>query len=123
MIPLSTGLILLLQLSDTRNVAQSQGVPEFKCSEVPFPDQAGSYASADPSPLHQVYVEERQHGFKEGTVYVGLSFDVSGTVVSASISRSAGNRNIDLAALNWAFCTKIKPGKAQNSTIPVMFRW
>lgn len=123
----STAVFLLLAfppigwaLGDSASAATT---PEFNCDLVPYPDKAGAYASADPRPLQQVYAEERQHGFEKGTVYVVLSFDASGSVVNASIDRSVGNRNIDLAALKWAFCTKIKPGKSSTATIPVMFRW
>lgn len=98
-------------------------IPEFDCRNVPFPTEAGGYSSADPTPLHAVYVEARQRGFKDGTARIALQFDASGSVVSATVVRSSGNSDVDRASLNWAYCTRIKPGKPMRATVPVMFRW
>ena len=98
-------------------------VPEFDCRDVPSPTDAGGYSSADPSPLHAVYAAARKRGFKDGTARIALQFDGNGKVVSASVARSSGDRDLDRASMNWAFCTRIKPGKPTRATVPVMFRW
>lgn len=98
-------------------------IPEFDCRNVPFPTEAGGYSSADPTPLYDVYVAARKRGFKDGTARIALQFDETGAVVSASVARSSGDRDVDRAAMNWAFCTRIKPGKPTRATVPVMFRW
>ena len=98
-------------------------IPKFDCTNVPYPGETGSFASASPAALHDFFVAEKKSGFTDGTTRVLLSFDASGDVVTASISRSSGNRDADQAAMNWAMCTKIKPGKASNAILPVMFRW
>lgn len=98
-------------------------VPTFDCSGVIPPNEAGSFASANPAALRDFYAAARESGFDGGTARIELAFDATGTVVSASVSKSSGNRAADQAALNWAFCTKVKPGKESSTILPVMFRW
>ncbi len=97
--------------------------PEFDCSGVMPPDEVGSYSTTNPEPLHAFYAAARESGFDGGTARIRLYFDASGRVVSAAVARSSGDQNVDRAALNWAMCTRIKPGKASTAIQPVMFRW
>ena len=68
------------------------------------------------------YPESARAADEEGTVMVGLTISVSGTVTSAWVENSSGNSTLDQAAVNSVYSWRFAPAKQNGVAIEVQSR-
>lgn len=68
------------------------------------------------------YPESARAADAEGTVMVGLTISVSGTVTSAWVENSSGNSTLDQAAVNSVYSWRFAPAKQNGVAIEVQSR-
>lgn len=68
------------------------------------------------------YPESARAADAEGTVMVGLTISVSGTVTSAWVESSSGNSTLDQAAVNSVYSWRFAPAKQNGVAIEVQSR-